>query len=457
MSNQNAMTVPQMMAAFFIGAVIVIVGPLIYKYYSWLEYGFVAVIGLGVASVLVGASYGLGRVGLDLAMRWQAFKLAQAQVYGAQAEALAKLHTVTVIKPGHEAVITQIRHPALSAPVESFHYLAPPLAAKVATIAAIADSKPILDEIKTGEQWIKDMLFYPDGKLKAFHVKTDGPTGVGKTYLMLYMMWLMQQPYPKAEYYLIDPKFEGESSGWPFEPFVTDFEQAGQGMEWIYKNVVVARREAKILGQPILHPAFAIVDEVDGCFEDQGDKFTKPVKRIVKEGRSGMTHCFMAGQSALAKDTGFSGALFRNTARFVMGNEALAFTRNAQFSYWEKPHRDKVAHQLLHLQESGARYALAIPPSGHGLPFVGEIPSLELPDFAHRNLRPKDLADFAKNYTMTVTKSDKAAKVELALSQLKAEGKKVDRSAIARAAWGNAGGNQLADVDAALLELGISL
>jgi len=144
-----------------------------------------------------------------------------------------------------------------------------------------------------------------------------------------------------------------------------------------------------------------------------------------------------------------------------LGSEALGFVKNPQFTALchDKAYRDKLSAQLTHLQAvPGSRFALVIPCSGQGLPFVAEIPELDLPDFAHRNLaKPKDLADFAKNYTMTVTKSDKAAKVELVLSQLKAEGKKVDRSAIARAAWGNAGGNQLADVDAALLELGISL
>jgi len=316
-------------------------------------------------------------------------------------------------------------------------------------------------DYRRGSEWIPEVLFDEQGRTKAFHVKVDGPTGAGKTYLMLYLMWLIQQPHPQAEYHLIDPKFEGERSGWPFQPMVMDFDQAAIGAEYLYNHVVIGRKHAIRAGKPPQHPAFLIFDEADGCFDEHGDKFTQPVRRIIKEGRSGWTHCFMAGQSPLAKDVGFSGALFRNMARFVLGSEALGFVKNPQFTALchDKAYRDKLSAQLTHLQAvPGSRFALVIPCSGQGLPFVAEIPELDLPDFAHRNLaKPKDLADFAKNYTMTVTKSDKAAKVELALSQLKAEGKKVDRSAIARAAWGNAGGNQLADVDAALLELGISL
>lgn len=237
-----------------------------------------------------------------------------------------------------------------------------------------------------GREWIRDFLFDEYGKLKVFHVKTDGPTGVGKTRLMLHLMWLLQQPHPAAEFWLSDPKFEGDESGWPFQPFIMDFEDVAKGAQYLYDNVVTQRKLSKREGNPPKHPAFLLFDEADGCFDEHGDGFSKPVRRIIKEGRSGWTHCFVAGQSPLAKDAGFSGALFRNTARFVMGNEALAFLRNAQFSFWEKEHREKLKKQLMYLQEKGKRYSLVIPPSGQGLPFVAEIPRLDKPHFV--NLAP---------------------------------------------------------------------
>lgn len=237
-----------------------------------------------------------------------------------------------------------------------------------------------------GREWIRDFLFDEYGKLKVFHVKTDGPTGVGKTRLMLHLMWLLQQPHPAAEFWLSDPKFEGDESGWPFQPFIMDFEDVAKGAQYLYDNVVTQRKLSKRAGSPPKHPAFLLFDEADGCFDEHGDGFSKPVRRIIKEGRSGWTHCFVAGQSPLAKDAGFSGALFRNTARFVMGNEALAFLRNAQFSFWEKEHREKLKKQLMYLQEKGKRYSLVIPPSGQGLPFVAEIPRLDKPNFV--NLAP---------------------------------------------------------------------
>lgn len=242
----------------------------------------------------------------------------------------------------------------------------------------------------TGTDWIKEFLFDQYGNLKVYHLKADGPTGVGKTHLLLHIIWLLQQPHPAAEYWLLDPKFEGESSGWPFEPFVTDFEDVAVGAEYLYENIVTARKHARRAGKPPEHPAFLLFDEADGCFDEHGEGFAKPVRRIIKEGRSGWAHCFVAGQSPLAKDGGFSGAVFRNTARLVMGNEAIAFINNAQFSYWEKDHRERLKRQLIYLQASEKRYVLAIPPSARGLPFVAEVPHLEKPNFVNL-ARPRDV------------------------------------------------------------------
>jgi len=319
----------------------------------------------------------------------QQYHQAEADTFKTQAEALALLHVVTVAKPGHSVVTSQIQHPFMLTDVKISQIYTPALPDKKVNLLPAESVDDLTATIKMGQNWLKEFLFDELGQLKVFHVKTDGPTGVGKTHLMLHLMWLLQQPHPAAEYWLSDPKFEGESSGWPFTPFITDFDQVAEGAEYLYQHVVTARKHAKREGHAPLHPAFLLFDEADGCFDECGDKFSKPVRRIVKEGRSGWTHCFMAGQSALAKDVGFSGAFFRNMARFVMGNEAIAFTRNAQFSFWEKGHRDLLSRQLSYLQEHGRRSVLVVPPSGLGLPFVGEVPVLPRPDFRQLAVFPQ--------------------------------------------------------------------
>jgi len=352
---------------------------------------------------------------MDLEVKSAEVKILEAKAFATQAEGLAKLHQVTAIKPGHEAVITQIQHPMLPTEYNVSRNYVPALPDKnIHLLPSPQVEIETMATIRSGPDWIREFLFDDYGQLKVFHVKTDGPTGVGKTYLMLHLMWLLQQPHPAAEYWLLDPKFEGKESGWPFEPFVTDFDQVAEGAEYLYHHVVTARKHAKRDGQAPKYPAFLLFDETDGCFDEHGDKFTKPVRRIIKEGRSGWTHCFMAGQSPLAKDAGFSGALFRNTARFIMGNEALAFTRNAQFTFWEKDHREKLSRQLMHLQEHSKRYALVVPPSGQGLPFVGEIPPLDnKPNFV--NLAPP----LAQLETIFNHKSSSARMVESAITLTK--------------------------------------
>jgi len=352
----------------------------IWKYYQYVEYAMIILSWLAFACVfgLVGymACMGYWRIqdrktGVDL-------KRAKVALRMAKAKRLDQI--VTVIKPGHHIAITHTN------PIKSITYAAPPLplADKVSTINQIAaptSDANIMDGVRMGEGWIKEVLFNDDGGLKVHHVSVNGPTGAGKTWFMLYMMWLLQQPHPSAEYWLLDPKFEGEESGWPFDPFVSDFDDVPMGLEYIYAKVVTTRKHAKRVGNQPTCPAFFIVDEVDGCFSDHKTKFADPLKKIIKESRSAWGHCFIAGQSSLVQDSGLNGSIYRNMARFVMGTEALAFTRNGQFTFWEKADRDIIAKQLIALEGMKRRAALVIPPSGQGLPFVGEIPHLPKRDF----------------------------------------------------------------------------
>lgn len=353
---------------------------MLWKYSQYVECAIIALSWLAFACVfgLVGymACMGYWRI----RDRMADVDLKRADVVYRMAEAKRLEQTVTPIKAGDNVVVTNLNYPMQLA----VHVAPPlPLADKVATINQIAapmSEANIMDGVRTGETWIKDTVFNRDGTLKAYHAKMDGPTGAGKTHLMLYLMWLLQQPYPKAEYWLLDPKFEGESSGWPFTPFVDDFENMAIGAEYLYQNVVVKRKHDKRMGIMPQHPAFFIFDEADGSFDEHGEKFTKPVRRIIKEARSVMGSALVLGQSPLIKENGFSSAIFRNTARFVLGIEAVAYTRNPQFGHFDKAFRAKLHEQLLYLQETRQRSALVIP-SNDGLPFVGVIPDLPKPNF----------------------------------------------------------------------------
>lgn len=381
----------------------------------------------------------------EVAMQWAKVSLVKAEVQLTESKAQSEISVLAHIKPNERLLVGNGRQFSLVDGQQMLEEITP-------TTPLITGEDNEARAFLSGQQWIHDFLFDAAGQLKVFHLKTDGPTGVGKTHLMLHMIWLLQQPHPAAEYWLSDPKFEGDESGWPFAPFVSDFEDVASGAEFLYEHVVTARKHAKRAGQPPQHPAFLLFDEADGCFDEHGDHFSKPVRRIIKEGRSGWTHCFVVGQSPLAKDAGFSGALFRNTARLVMGNEALAFINNAQFSFWDKDHRERLKKQLLFLQEHQRRYTLAIPPSGQGLPFVAEIPHLEKPSFvnlaspeqmklqllANRSLNGKGPAavDLLKKYNLTEDQvSDKQflqdlQKVVQNMDQLRYRGGKPVRASI---------------------------
>jgi len=314
----------------FLAFVAAIITPTIVQYYTYIQYTLVGLGVLGVGCVVMGASYMAAMWHLDYKEKSAQVKLLEANVTYRKAEAETLSREITLVKPGHHALVAQFYR---NAPVEIQHFIAPPLplpekAATINTIANPVDEDNTMSAIVRHPTWIEETLFDEYGQLRVFHVKTDGPTGAGKTYLMLRMIELLQRPHPGAEYWLSDPKFEGESSGWPFKPFVTDFDQVAEGAEYVYQHVVTARKHAKREGIKPSHPAFLIFDEADGCFDEAGDKFTTPLRRTIKEGRSGWVHCFVAGQSPLSKDLGLSGALLRNMARVVFGDEAISFFRN---------------------------------------------------------------------------------------------------------------------------------
>lgn len=371
-----------------IGILTAIFAPIIYQYYAYVK---LATIGLGALAIGLIAVGLVGGVGYGVAVAWLKIQakraevdLAKADVAYRRAEADKMYYHPLTLNDGQHALMVDMRHP-----MNMQTYSTPPAKTIIAAdlvkqLAAPVDEAEadIMATVRTGGKWIEDFLFDEDDKLISPHYSVNGPTGVGKTHLVLYIMSLIQQPYPRAEYWLLDPKFEGKKSGWPFVPFVEDFEEMAAGAQYVYDNVVTKRKHNNRNDIEPDFPAFVIVDEVDGSADDHGDKFVKPLRKGIKEGRSGLTYYFIVGQSSLIKENKLSGAIFRNTTRFIMGNEALAFTRNAQFTFWDKAARELIAKQLINLQSQGRRSVLVVPMDGQGLPFVGEIPHLPKPSFS---------------------------------------------------------------------------
>ncbi len=243
-------------------------------------------------------SWGLERLRQQRALTTREKLLTRRHVFELQRDklqALIELQNSTqimqVLKAGESLVTNQ----------PSMNLLSGPVAPVISNGTGPAPmSAPIQVEERASKSyiqdpnWIRNCIFDEYGKLKFFHIKLDGPTGVGKTHLMLHLIWELQQPHPAAEYWLSDPKFEGESSGWPFTPFVKDFDDVAKGAQYMYDEVVTARKHAKRRGIAPKHPAFLIFDEADGCFDEHGEGFVKPLRRIIKEGRSGWAHCLLA-------------------------------------------------------------------------------------------------------------------------------------------------------------------
>jgi hypothetical protein len=330
----------------------------------------------------------------------EAAKAQQQQVKVRLEEAKLMRTVQQVIKPGHRLV--------LGGP-DGIQLLdgAPQIATTRPTAPNVIKSHDN-DQLAfaTGEQWINDFLFDANGKLRIHHVSVNGPTRSGKTWLLLNFIHRMQQPHPEADYFLIDPKYEGPSSGWPFQPFVTDFDEVPEAMNYIYNNVVKVRRAALQADKPIPYPAFVCIDEFDGCSAEHGRDFLKPVSRGVKEGASGGTHYMAVGQSTLIGDIGGNGALYRNMGRVIFGTEGLAFLNNSQFVYRGMKAEKRIwERQLYYLQQHGRRYALIVPPSSNGLPFVAEIPDLQKPLFRQRQNTESKSSDLPADKSATESKS----------------------------------------------------
>lgn len=407
---------------------------------------------------------------------WQYFRMREAKiakqkakVFKVEAEGLKLLQTTTAVKPGHEAVITQIQHPRLTTHVNTQHFIAPPLEKPITVInqgvakeVALIKDNDYLADIKQGD-WLTPTLFDEAGNLKAYHVKADGPTGVGKTYLILKLISMLQYPYPSAEYWLLDPKFEGKSSGWPFEPFVESFDEMATGASYLYENVILKRRKDKANGKEINDPSFFIFDEVDGSFDELGQDFIKPVRRSIREGRSVLAHVIMAGQSPLIKENGFSTAIFQNTLRFVLGgNLILSFIRNPQFNFYDKELRQGLANQAAYCQGNGLRAALVIPAAAQGAPFIGQIPQFNLADFKQK-AKVDDAIVRVKTTILDLKVAPEPTKAvatsELTPKQTLAVGAVLRLGSIAKAArevYGT-GSNQRALVEAALVKAGYDL
>ena len=264
--------------------------------------------------------------------------------------------------------------------------------------------------------WIDKFLFKQDGRFAQPHLMINGITGSGKTTLAQHI--LTKLCVDDYELYLIDPKYMPASPSWSFEPFVDKIENVLEGLSQI-EGIIRSRKDADINS---LVPVYCVLDEYDWCYSVYNRQFTNIVRQIFKVGRQLKVHLIASGQSALATDTGLSGSDRRNFGTVILGNEAIAFTKNTQMY---NSNRGELQSKLEWYKNTVPRYALVLP--------VDDAPSVEVVPTIHNDF--SGLVSSVPNVSIEFSDKDKE------IWNLKQEG--FSDSRIAKDVFGYDGGNQI--------------
>ena len=242
-------------------------------------------------------------------------------------------------------------------------------------------------QIRRGD-WLESFVL-DQNRANFHHLQICGATGSGKTTLALAVVELLQRPLTEAEYYLSDPKWEGVLSNWPFLPVCYEFDDVPQFANFVYGDIYEPRKAAVRRGELPAHSAFALFDEVDGCFAEHNKAFTGPLKRIIKEARHAKLHGILIGQSPLAQDCGLNTSDMQQAARLVLTSEALRYLNNPSFPYASDKEQKKIwRDQVRQLERNGERACLAIPQRGQ--PFVAVVPEIDVTGLRFENMARTD-------------------------------------------------------------------
>jgi uncharacterized membrane protein len=222
-------------------------------------------------------------------------------------------------------------------------------------------------EIAKGEAWLREFC---QPKNNA-HFAVFGGTRVGKTSLLHYLVWAIQQPEPSAEYYILDP--HNEPQKW-FTPVVaskvSEAESFGEFM---------AQKAEKKQG----NRAIFIADEL-GKYKHTD--FNKYAIRAMEEGAKHRVSVVLSGHGITKSANGFSPDNLNNCGILAFENLGFSLLNHASFPM----RHDRELKQILQeqLKELSAknqgltledpnkiRFGIAKP--SNGLPFVFQVPFID--------------------------------------------------------------------------------
>ncbi|MGL5195754.1 MAG: AAA family ATPase, partial [Chroococcales cyanobacterium] len=220
--------------------------------------------------------------------------------------------------------------------------------------------------------FFKEVFLNRDGSEKAYHASFNGITGDGKTTLC---EALIQEMAEGNITYLVNPKHRVSAPEWSFEPVCTNISDALDVLQTL-EEMMMSRLSDPTFDEKFTPISYVVIDEIDWICSHHGKKATATIRNLLKVSRSANFRILLCGQSAQLGDSGFNSSDFRQTNRFILGSEAVAFLTNPQMKWSSEAYKDTAKNW----QKEGKRFALVVPTKGE--PFLQLLPQInrEIPD-----------------------------------------------------------------------------
>lgn len=254
--------------------------------------------------------------------------------------------------------------------------------------------------------FFKEVFLNPDGSEKAFHANFAGITGDGKTTLAETLIEVMAQG---NQVYLVNPKHRVSQPEWSFQPVCTNINEALDVLKTL-EEMMGKRLTDPNFDESLTPISYIVIDELDWICSHHGTKATKTIRNLLKVSRSANFRVILCGQSAQLGASGFDSSDFRQTNRFILGSEAVAYLSNPQLKWDATPYKDTVNQW----QREGQRFTLVCPTKGQ--PFLQLLPTInrQIPnplisapslsleeDYQLTEITPKDPPSVAKLFEIS--------------------------------------------------------
>jgi hypothetical protein len=212
--------------------------------------------------------------------------------------------------------------------------------------------------------FFQEVFFNADGSEKAFHAVFNGITGDGKTTLAEELIKILAK---ENQVYLVNPKHLVSQPEWNYQPVCTSIDQALVTLNALEKLMTDRLNDPDfdVTKTPI---NYIVIDELDWICSHFKKKATDAIRNLLKVSRSVNFRVILCGQTSLVGGTYFNSSDFRQTNRFILGSEALAFLNNPQLA-WDGSIYRQTAEQW---QKEGKRFVFVIPTKGK--PFLQLLP-----------------------------------------------------------------------------------